>query len=99
MPSKVFKVGFDILDYRDIFPQEKVSEYQKEDEVINLQLPDDDCVWKAEEDPDTITSEYIQREVKRVLRTGVWVIIKGMAMWIPPNYYFFLRYFNTGVGQ
>ena len=30
----------------------------------------------------------------RVLRTGVWIVIKKQPVWLPPSYYFFLQYFN-----
>ena len=94
MGSNLFKVGFDIHDYHDILP--KVADYRQDDEVMNLNEPDlDKCIWQIDE-PKIITPDYIEREVKRVLRTGAWVVIKGMAMWLPPNYYFFLRYFNAG---
>lgn len=91
----VFNIDFDVLDYKDILPD--VQEYWKDDDVINLNEGDiDRCVWKIEEDPKILTPDYIRREVRRTLKTGVWVVIKGMTLWIPPNYYFFLRRFNTG---
>lgn len=94
MGNTIFKVGFDIHNYHDILP--KVGDYRTDDEVINMEIADEfDQIWRIEE-PEDITPDFVEREVKRVLKTGVWVFIKGMAMWIPPNYYFFLRYFNTG---
>jgi hypothetical protein len=92
--SSVFKVGFDIHNYKDIIPD--VHQYRKIDEVINMEIVDiNDHIWRIEE-PKVITQEYIQQEVRRVLRTGCWVFIKGHPCYIPPNYYFFLRYFNVG---
>jgi hypothetical protein len=95
MASDLFKVGFDIHDYQDILPS--VHEYRANgDEVMNLQEQDlDKCVWRIEE-PKVITKEYIEQEVRRIIQTGYWVVIKGMPLWLPPNYYFFLKYFNLG---
>jgi len=93
--SQLFKVGFDIQNYRDILPD--IIEYMKDDEVINLNEPDiESCVWFLEPEPTVITQDYILQEVRRMLKTGIWIVIKGMTLWIPPNYYFFLKYFNTG---
>jgi hypothetical protein len=92
--SSVFKVGFDIHNYKDIIPD--VHEYRKIDEVINMEIVDiDDHIWRIDE-PKVITQEYIQQEVRRVLRSGCWFFCKGHPIWLPPNYYFFLRYFNVG---
>lgn len=95
MASDLFKVGFDIHDYQDILPS--VHEYRANgDEVLNLSEQDlDKCVWSIDE-PKIITQDYIQQEVRRVVVTGAWIILKGMPIWLPPNYYFFLRYFNVG---
>lgn len=94
MASNLFKVGFDIKDYQDILPS--VHEYRKLDEVRNLEENDlDKCVWGFDE-PKIITQDYIEQEVRRIIKTGCWIILKGMPVWIPPNYYFFLRYFNLG---
>lgn len=100
MPNNTFKVGFDILDYVDILPSFKGYENGEDgldgDVLINSEnYNEDECVWHFEE-PLIITQDYIRQEVKRVLKTGVWIIIKSMQVWIPPNYYFFLRYFRTG---
>lgn len=92
--SDLFKIGFDIKNYKDILPD--VHEYLKKDQVINGEEDDlDKCVWKIEE-PKVITQEYIQQEVRRVIVTGCFLILKGMPIWVPPNYYFFLKYFNVG---
>lgn len=96
MLSDLFKVGFDIRNprYKCILP--KVEEYRVDDEVMNLDEQDPDKnIWTFSE-PKVITQEFVKREVKRVLKTGFWFILKDMAVWLPPNYYFFLRYFNTG---
>ena len=93
--DSVFKVGFDIHNYKDIVPD--VHEYRKLDEVINMDIVDiDDHIWRIDE-PKIITQDYIQQEVRRVLITGCWVFIKGHPVWLPPNYYFFLRYFKFSI--
>ena len=86
-----FKIKFNILDYMDVcpMPPTDIREY------INWDKPQDKCVWKKSI-PDVITSRYKQQETIRVLRTGVWIIIKSMPVWLPPNYYYFLQYFTTG---
>ena len=94
MASDLFKIGFNIHDYKDIIPN--IHEYRKQDEVMNLNEGDlDKCIWYIDE-PKIITQDYIQQEVRRVLKTGMWFILKGIPTWLPPNYYFFLRYFNVG---
>lgn len=90
----IFKVGFDIANYKDILPD--INEYTKYDDVINLNEDDlDKCVWKVVEKP-LLTSEEKKTEVRRVLDSGCWFILKGEPVWLPPNYYQFLRFFNTG---
>ncbi|HJY22065.1 MAG TPA: hypothetical protein VJ279_04220, partial [Hanamia sp.] len=72
-------------------------EYTQNDYVLNLEEDDiDKCVWRIEEEPLILTTEWKRREVKRCLDTGFWIILKGMAVWLPPQYYMFLRYFRTG---
>ncbi len=86
-----FKIKFNILDYADVYPPppSDITEY------LNWDKPENECVWKRHV-PDAITPRYKQQEAIRVLRNGVWVFIKKMPIWIPPNYYFFLQYFTTG---
>lgn len=92
--GQLFHVGFDISNYKDILPD--IDEYLKEDEIVNLYERDlDKCVWKVEE-PKVLTIDYKKREIRRSLYTGCWMILKGMLIWIPPQYYFFLRFFRTG---
>ena len=44
--GSVFKVGFDIHNYKDIVPD--VHEYRKVDEVINMDIVDiEDHVWRS----------------------------------------------------
>lgn len=86
-----FKIDFNILDYMDVCPSPPtdIKDY------INWDKPENECVWKKEV-PDFVTPRYKQQEAIRVLRNGAWVIIKTMPVWLPPNYYYFLQYFNTG---
>lgn len=86
-----FKVKFNILDYADIYPDPPtdIKDY------INWDKPQEECVWKKVI-PDFITPRYREQEIKRVLRSGVWIIIKSMPIWIPPNYYFALQYGKAG---
>lgn len=89
--GKCFKINFNILDYMDVCPPPPtdIKEY------INWDKPENECKWKKHV-PDHITPRYKQQEAIRVLRTGVWIFIKSMPVWIPPNYYYFLQYFTTG---
>jgi hypothetical protein len=97
-----FKVHFDIDQYNrngwDIIPD--IMEYLEDDILINaeeLQKGNVDlCVWRREPEPLIITNDFMEREAKRILRTGVFIAIKDKVFWIPPNYYFFLQYFPVG---
>lgn len=86
-----FKINFNILDYADVYPAPptKIEDY------INWDKPEKECVWKKHIPP-AITQRYKEQEAMRILKTGVWIFIKSMPVWIPPNYYFFLQYFTTG---
>lgn len=87
-----FKVKFDIYDYKDVW---KPATPKRLEEIINWDKHPDDCVWKRVV-PDVITERYKQQEMTRVLKTGVWIFIKNMPVWLPPSYYFFLQYFRIG---
>jgi len=65
------------------------------DEYLNWDKPTRECVWKKHI-PDAVTPRYREQEAMRILKTGVWIFIKSMPVWIPPNYYFFLQNFTTG---
>lgn len=88
-----FKIGFVIEDYSDVLPHP--PHYTK---VMNWKAYEDkdydSCVWQKIV-PKEITSEYIQQEATR-FKEGVWIYIKDMPIYIPPSYYFFLQYWNTG---
>lgn len=95
-----FKINFKISDYEDILPNRR--NYLIDDIVMNADEWErenyEECYWKKHvATKEQINSpDYVQREVKRIIRTGVWIAIKEELLWIPPNYYFFLMYFNTG---
>lgn len=86
-----FKVKFNILDYMDICPTPPTHI----EEYINWDKPTKDCVWKKQIQ-DQITPRFRETEALRILKTGVWVFIKTMPVWIPPNYYFALQYGKAG---
>jgi hypothetical protein len=90
-----FKIDFRIDDYKDILPA-----FPSDDSLImNVQYDDiDDQYWRRERFPDIITPEFIFQEAQR-LKDGVWILIKGVPIWIPPNYYQFLRYGIAGGGD
>jgi len=92
-PITGFKVKFNILDYKDVW---KTAPTRLE-EIINWDKPPEECVWKRVV-PDVVTERYKQQEVTRILKTGVWIFIKEMPVWLPPSYYFFLQNFRMGSG-
>lgn len=95
-----FMIDFKMTDYKDILPDP--YEYLKNDFIINADEFTkgniDNCVWRKYKPShqEINSTEYREQEFRRILRTGVWVAIKDEIIWIPPNYYFFLQYFNTG---
>lgn len=96
----MFNVKIDVREWQDKGVVPSVAEYMKHDVVLNyddhVKGNVDLCVWKRQEEPAVITPDFIEREVTRILRTGVWVAIGDKVFWIPPNYYLFLQYFSTG---
>lgn len=89
-----FKVPFDIMDYKDVW---KDAIPKRVEEIINWDKEPKDCIWKRVV-PDVITERYKQQEITRILKTGVWIFIKNMPVWLPPSYYFFLQYFRMPNG-
>jgi len=91
-----FKVPFKITDYKHVLPS--LTEYEKHDEVLNVKDFNkgniDKCVWSKQIlTPHELTSpELKERELTRILRTGVWCAIKDTVIWIPGNYYWALNY-------
>ena len=88
-PHTGFKVKFNILDYADILPEPP----ENIEDIINWNKPEKDCKWSRQVSEE-ITVEFIEKEVTRILRTGVWIFINKQLVWLPPGYYFFLQYFN-----
>lgn len=98
--SKIFKIDFDMKDYKDILPN--WNEYLKHDEIINATEFEkgniDNCIWQKYKPSisEIGSQEYRQREARRILKTGAWVVIKSEICWLPPSYYFALQYGKTG---
>jgi len=86
-----FKVKFNILDYIDVCPEppKRIEDY------LNWDKPTKECVWKKQVQEEA-TPRYREQEALRILKTGVWIFIKTMPVWIPPNYYFALQYGKAG---
>lgn len=87
-PITGFKIKFNILDYADILPPPP----ERLEDIINYDKPSHECVWVKQKPPAFISEEHKEREVTRVMRTGVWIYINKQLLWIPPMYYFFLQY-------
>lgn len=94
--SKIFKCGFDIGDHKDILPS--WDEYMKKDFCLNMDEYQkgniDNCVWSKykPQQGETMSPEFQEREVRRLLKTGVWACISRELVWIPPALYFQLQY-------
>jgi hypothetical protein len=86
-----FKVKFNLSDYKDILP-EPPTDYS---EIINSEKDIKDQVWRKQDHPLIITNDFILQEAKRI-KQGVWILIKGVLLWIPGNYYQFLQYGLAG---
>ncbi len=100
MASKVFKCGFDIMDYQDILPS--VHQYTENDYILNMDEYTkgnvENCIWKKEVATiaEINSPSYRQREATRILKTGVWACISEQIVWIPPNAYWALKYCPAG---
>lgn len=85
-----FKIKFDIRDYKDILPK-----LPKDDaDVLNVDKEIPQQIWQKQPFPAIITQDFIYQEATRI-KQGVWILIKGVPIWIPGNYYFFLQYWNA----
>lgn len=97
-----FNIGFKMSNYKKMGILPSLKEYLLHDKIINydLHLKDNywNCVWKKQPEPKIVTTDYMEQEARRILRTGVWACIKHEIVWIPPPYYEFLQYFTT-VGE
>lgn len=98
--SKIFKCGFDSEDYKDILPD--IDVYLENDYLLNADAYKkgniDDCVWKKyiPTFSEISSPEFRAREIKRILKTGVWICISRELIWLPPSYYFALQYCPAG---
>lgn len=91
MSASPFRVKFNLEDYADILPPIP-DNYS---EIINSEIDDIyEQYWRLPDFPHIITFEFLQREVNRI-KHGVWILIKGVLLWIPGNYYQFLVYGNA----
>ncbi len=97
-----FNVKFDILDYQKKGILPSIDDYIKHDEIINYNDYEkgniDGCIWtKHVPTKEEIKStEFREREITRILRTGAWIAIKDTVVWLPPNYYMRLQYGKAG---
>jgi hypothetical protein len=95
-----FHIDFNIKDYKDLLPDPTV--YLKNDFVINGDQFEkgniDNCIWtKPTPSLSEITSsEFQEREARRILKTGVYIAIKDQLLWLNPQYYFSLAYGKAG---
>ena len=91
-PITGFKVKFNILDYVDILPLPP----ERREDIINWDKPEQECKWVKQEIPFIKSKDFLEQEMDRVLRSGVWIYIRKQLVWLPPNYYFFLQYGTAG---
>lgn len=88
---QAFHVKINLEDFKDILPPIP-DDYS---EIINSEIDNIyDQHWKLPDFPDIITFDFLQTEIHRI-KHGVWILIKGVLLWIPGNYYFFLVYGNA----
>lgn len=91
MSASPFHVKFDLQDYSDILPPIP----DNDSEIINSEIDNIyEQHWRVPDFPHIIHVEFLEREVTRI-KHGVWILIKGVLLWIPGNYYFFLVYGNA----
>lgn len=86
-----FKIDFNIENYLDILPTIP-DDYS---EIINVDKEIEDQFWQKQRFPDIINADFIYQEATRI-KQGVWCMIKGVPIWLPPNYYQFLQYGKAG---
>lgn len=92
-----FNINFDIRDYADVLP-ELPTDYS---EILNSDIQEiDDQHWRRIPEPRDkngkliITQEFLLQETKKI-RQGVWMMNKGVPLWLPGTYYSFLQYGNA----
>lgn len=91
MSASPFHVKFNLDDYKDILPP-LPDDYTQ---ILNSEIDDPlEQYWRVTDFPNIITYDFIEREVYRI-KHGLWMLNKGVLMWIPGNYYEFLTYGNA----
>lgn len=94
--SKIFKCGFDIMDYKDVVPD--VDEYLKHDYIVNGDEWNKgnvhNCIWKKHvaTAAEISSPEFRQREARRILKTGIFLCVSEEIIWLPPQMYWNLNY-------
>jgi hypothetical protein len=94
--SNPFKCNFNIDDYKDILPPLPSDETK----ILNIDKPIEEQYWRRIEEPRnsngeiTITPEFVLEEFTRI-RQGIWMLNKGVPIWIPGDYYSFLQHWNA----
>lgn len=98
--DNIFQIGFKTEDYLDIIPD--YTAYAKQDYCLNSNHYTkgniDKCVWTKHTptEGEINSQEFRSREIRRVLKTGVFACISREIVWIPPSYYFALQYGKVG---
>lgn len=101
--TKCFKMGFDISKYTKILPDTEA--YLKKDFVINEDQWQkgniDSCIWTKyiPSISESQSNEFQEREARRILKTGVFAVIKEQPVWLPPSLYFSLQYGKAGAAD
>lgn len=95
-----YNIDFSMSDYQDVLPD--ISEYLKHDQILGGRELEkgniENCFWRKHipTDDELKSDNFRETEVRRALRTGVWVANKSEVLWIPPNYYHALQYGMPG---
>ena len=97
-----FNVDFDIIKYKKKGILPDLQEYMNHDEIINykdhVKGNIDLCVWNPQKPTakELSSPEFREREMTRILKTGAWMGLKDGIVWLPPPYYFQLKYGAAG---
>lgn len=97
-----FNVKFDIRDYNEKKLLPSLDDYISHDEIINYKEFEkgniDNCIWQKilPTKEELGSKSFREREITRILKTGAWIAIKDTVIWLPPNYYFALKYGAAG---
>lgn len=87
--SSPFKIDFKVENYHYLFPEQP----EDKNEIINYDIEDTyEHIWRRQIPPNgKVNIVWLDLEIKRI-RQGAWILIKGVLLWLPPQYYFFLQY-------